>query len=44
MEKEKKAEVRKLRKKAIRLQNTSSVKVGMAEAMRRVRGNNEESK
>jgi hypothetical protein len=34
--KEKKAELRKLRKKAIKAQNTSSDKLSMAEAMRRV--------
>lgn len=36
MDKKKKAEVRKLRKKAIKLQNSSSVKLSMAEALIRV--------
>jgi len=36
MDKEKKAELRKLRKKAIKMQNTSSRKMKMPEAMREV--------
>lgn len=36
MDKEKKIAQRKLRKKAIKLQNTSSVKLSMAEALKRV--------
>jgi len=36
MDKNKKREVRKLRKKAIKLQNTSSSKLSMSEALRRV--------
>ena len=36
MDKKKKAEVRKLRKKAIKMQNMSSVKLSMAEAITRV--------
>ena len=35
MDKAKKAEQRKLRKKAIKLQNISSVKLSMAEALKR---------
>jgi len=35
-DKEKKVAHRKLRKKAIKLQNTSSVKLSMAEALKRV--------
>jgi len=36
MDKTKKVEQRKLRKKAIKLQNSSSVKLTMAEALKRV--------
>ena len=36
MDKKKKAEVRKLRKKAIKMQNSSSAKLSMAEALSRV--------
>lgn len=36
MDKKKKAEVRKLRKKAIKMQNNSSAKISMAEALSRV--------
>lgn len=36
MDKKKKAEVRKLRKKAIKMQNMSSVKLSMAEAITRI--------
>lgn len=36
MDKNKKAEVRKLRKKAIKIQNMSSVKLSMAEALKKV--------
>jgi hypothetical protein len=36
MDKNKKAEVRKLRKKAIKIQNMSSVKISMAEALKKV--------
>ena len=36
MDKKKKAEVRKLRKKAIKMQNKSSAKLSMAEALNRV--------
>jgi len=36
MDKNKKAEVRKLRKKAIKIQNSSSVKLSMAEALKKV--------
>ena len=36
MDKKKKTEVRKLRKKAIKLQNSSSAKLSMAEALSRV--------
>jgi hypothetical protein len=36
MDKEKKTAYRKLRKKAIKMQNTSSVKLSMAEALKRV--------
>ena len=35
MDREKKAAHRKLRKKAIKLQNTSAVKLSMAEALKR---------
>lgn len=38
MDKKKKTEIRKLRKKAIKLQNTSSAKLSMAEAIKRVLG------
>jgi len=41
MDKVKKAEHRKLRKKAIKLQNSSSVKLTMAEALKRA-GNKDE--
>lgn len=37
MDKEKQRQVRKERKKAIKLQNSSSNKVSMAEALKRVR-------
>lgn len=40
MDKEKKIAHRKLRKKAIKLQNTSSVKLSMAEALKRVGAEN----
>jgi hypothetical protein len=36
MEKEKKAKVRKLRKKAIKMQNNSPAKITMAEALNRL--------
>lgn len=36
MDKNKKAEIRKLRKKAIKMQNNSSSKLSMAEALSRV--------
>jgi hypothetical protein len=38
MDKNKKAEVRKLRKKAIKIQNMSSVKLSMAEALKKIGG------
>ena len=38
MDKNKKKEIRKLRKKAIKLQNTSSAKLSMSEAIKRVLG------
>jgi len=38
MDKNKKKETRKLRKKAIKLQNTSSSKLSMAEAIKKVLG------
>ena len=37
MDKDEKRKIRKLRKKAIKLQNTSSSKLSMAEALRRVK-------
>lgn len=37
MDKNEKRKIRKLRKKAIKLQNTSSSKLSMAEALRRVK-------
>jgi len=43
MDKEKKVALRKLRKKAIKLQNTSSVKLTMAEALKRVQNENSDS-
>lgn len=43
MDKEKKIALRKLRKKAIKLQNTSSVKLSMAEALKRVQNENSDS-
>ena len=42
MDKVKKAEQRKLRKKAIKLQNTSSSKLSMAEALKRASTKNED--
>lgn len=38
MDKNKKKETRKLRKRAIKLQNTSSSKLSMSEAMKKVLG------
>lgn len=43
MDKEKKVALRKLRKKAIKLQNTSSVKLTMAEALKRVQNEDSDS-
>lgn len=40
MDKEKKVAQRKARKKAIKLQNTSAVKLSMAEALKRVADEN----
>lgn len=42
MDKVKKAEQRKLRKKAIKLQNTSAIKLSMAEALKRASTKNED--
>lgn len=41
MDKSKKAEYRKLRKKAIKMQNMSSIKLSMAEALKRVNNKDE---
>ena len=43
MDKKKKAEVRKLRKKAIKMQNNSSAKLSMAEALNRVQSEAQDS-
>lgn len=43
MDKEKQRQVRKDRKKAIKLQNSSAAKLSMAEALRRVRNADSDS-